>query len=62
MNAPEAGGKTWWANYRIIHGLLYLIAAWYAFNKQQIAYAPLSLDVCIGLGLFLNKHYLHFTD
>lgn len=61
LNAFEAGGYTWWANYRIIHGLLYLIAAWYAFNQKKIAYIPLSLDVFIGLGLFLNKHYWHFT-
>jgi hypothetical protein len=60
LNAPEAGGNTWWANYRIIHGILYLLAAWFAFNKQTIAYIPLSLDVSIGLGLFLNKHYWNF--
>ena len=22
LNAPEAGGITWWANLRIVHGLL----------------------------------------
>jgi hypothetical protein len=58
QNAFEAGGITWWANYRIIHGLLYLIAAIYAFNKYRSAWIPLTLDVLIGLSLFIHKRLL----
>ena len=58
QNAFEAGGITWWANYRIIHGLLYLIAAIYAFNKNRSAWIPLALDVIIGLSLFIHKRLL----
>ena len=25
LNAGEGGGKTWWHNFRIIHGMLYLL-------------------------------------
>jgi hypothetical protein len=49
LNAPEAGGKTWWANLRLIHGLLYLAAAIYAIQKTNVAWIPLSIDVLFGL-------------
>jgi hypothetical protein len=58
QKAFEAGGITWWANYRIIHGLLYLTAAFYAFNKNRSAWIPLTLDVLIGLSLFIHKRLL----
>jgi hypothetical protein len=48
LNAPEAGGVTWWAKYRIIHGLLYLTAAILAFQKNQFVWVPLLIDVIIG--------------
>lgn len=56
LNAFESGGKTWWSEYRIIHGLLYLAAAIYAFQKKRTAYLPLSIDTVLGLAFFLHHH------
>ena len=58
-NAFEAGGKTWWAKYRIIHGLLYLIAAYYAYFQNRNAWIPLMIDVIFGLFLFIQNRFLH---
>jgi hypothetical protein len=49
LNAPEAGGKTWWSNLRLIHGFLYLAAAIYALQKTNLVSIPLSIDVLFGL-------------
>lgn len=55
LNAQEAsGGVTWWAPYRIIHGLLYLAAAVYMFNDQKHAWIPLASDVILGFLFFLT--------
>jgi hypothetical protein len=55
--APEAGGATWWASYRLIIGLLYLAAAIYLFQgKQDVAWIPLVIDVMLGLVIFSKKH------
>ena len=56
LNAPEAGGKTWWANLRLIHGALYLTSTIYAFQKKDIAWVPLLIDVIFGLVSFLFNH------
>jgi len=58
LNAFEAGGHTWWANYRILHGFLYLVAAIYAFQGLQIAWLPLFIDTLLGFSLFVNKRLL----
>ena len=58
MNAPEAGGPTWWANFRIIHGLLYLAAAILAIQRKSIAWVPLAIDVIFGLCLFIYHRFL----
>jgi hypothetical protein len=58
QHAFEAGGNTWWASYRIIHGILYLIAGTYAFNKNRSAWIPLTIDTVLGLILFLNKRLI----
>jgi hypothetical protein len=55
LNAFEAGGYTWWANFRLIHGLLYLAAAIYSFQGKTIASMPLIVDTLIGLGLFIHN-------
>jgi len=58
MDAPEAGGKTWWGKYRIIHGMFYLTAAIYAFQKKpDLIWIPLTLDVIFGLCLFVLHHF-----
>ena len=56
LKAPEGGGNTWWAKFRLIHGLLYLTSAIYLFQKERVASLPLFIDVILGLILFtLNK-------
>jgi hypothetical protein len=53
LNAKEAsGGVTWWAPYRIIHGLLYLAAAIYMFKDPKHAWIPLASDVILGFVLW----------
>ena len=54
LNAFEAGGKTYWANYRIIHGFLYIVAGAMAYNKNKNAYIPLIIDLIMGILIFLN--------
>ena len=57
LNAPEAGGKTWWASYRIIIGLLYVAAAIYAFQgKRNLIWIPLAMDIMFGLVIFTIRH------
>lgn len=57
LQAPEAGGATWWANYRLIIGLLYLAAAVYALQgKRDLVKYPLLIDVLFGLYIFYKRH------
>jgi hypothetical protein len=56
LNAPEAGGVTWWREYRIIHGLLYLAASIYLLQKNRKAWIPLIMDTILGIFLFIYKH------
>jgi hypothetical protein len=56
MNAPEAGGKTWWANLRLIHGLLYLGAAIYAFQEKRETWLVVLLDTIFGFVAFFSHH------
>jgi len=51
------GGRIWWNSLRPIHGALYLIVAYYAINKQRVAWKFLAIDVVIGLIAFLTYHY-----
>ena len=53
MDAHEGGGVTWWANYRLIHGLLYLCASIYLIQQKRLAWIPLTIDVLLGFILFL---------
>jgi len=56
MEAPEGGGVTWWAKYRLIHGLLYINASIYLLQKERSAWIPLTIDLLFGLSVFiLNK-------
>ena len=59
LNAPEGGGITWWANFRLIHGVLYLAAAHYLLEGQRFAWIPLTMDVILGLLLFLFNHKMY---
>lgn len=58
MNAPEANGETWWANYRLIHGMLYITASIYALRGENITWIPLLIDVSFGLVLFTEYRLL----
>ena len=58
LNAFEAGGHTWWANFRILPGFLYLVASIYAFQGLQLAWLPLLVDSLLGLGLFGEERLL----
>lgn len=58
MIAFEAGGQTWWANFRLLHGLLYLCASIYSLQGQRIAWLPLFIDTLVGLAIFINKRLL----
>ncbi len=60
LDAQEAGGYTWWAQFRLIHGLLYLCGAVYCIQGKKIAYIPLLVDTIIGIFLSINYHYLNF--
>jgi hypothetical protein len=52
MNAAEGGGKTWWAPFRGVHGMLLLAAAVYLLREKRNAMIPLLLDVIIGMIFF----------
>ena len=57
LNAPEAGGTTWWSQYRLIIGSLYICAAIYAFQgKRNLIWVPLAMDIIFGLFIFAKKH------
>ena len=51
------GEKIWWNNIRPVHGLLYLLFAYLAINKNKNAWLILLFDVLFGLIMFLNNHY-----
>ena len=57
LNAPEAGGVTWWSNLRIIHGLLYLAASIYAFQSNPLVWVPLLIDVIFGFVVFIIHNF-----
>ena len=56
LDAPEAGGKTWWSEYRLIIGLLYLAAGIYAYQgKRDLVWIPLAIDIAFGIILQLFR-------
>jgi uncharacterized membrane protein len=57
LNAPEANGNTWWANFRLVHGALLMCAAIYCFRSDSIAWVPLTMDVLFGILLFIYHHF-----
>jgi hypothetical protein len=58
LQAPEANGKTWWSEYRLIIGLLYLTAAIYAIQgKRELVKYPIIIDIFFGLYIFYKKHF-----
>jgi hypothetical protein len=55
--AEVFGDKIWWNDLRPVHGLLYLLFAYNAINKNNGAWIYLLVDVIIGLTSFLWFHY-----
>lgn len=58
LDALEAGGQTWWANYRLIIGMLWLTASIYAFQgKRNLIWIPLAMDIVFGIIIFALKRF-----
>jgi len=55
MNAVEAGGKTWWAPFRFIHGGLLAAAAAMLLKNNKNASLPLAIDANIGIASFFTQ-------
>ena len=53
------GDKIWWNDIRPIHGILYLIFAYLAINKNKNAWIILLIDVIFGFVMFINHHYIN---
>ncbi len=51
------GGKIWWQNIRIFHGLFYLVFSILAILGIKKAWILLFIDVLFGLTSFLIYHY-----
>lgn len=57
LTSFESGGKTWWNNVRPVHGLLYILASFFAFKgKNKECFFVLLIDVLFGLSVFFY-HY-----
>ena len=57
LNAFEAGGETWWKNWRPIHGLLYITAGILCLKQNRFSSLVILLDTILGLSLFVHHHY-----
>lgn len=55
MTAIEAGGPTWWHEWRLVHGLVYTVAAAYLLTGNRDAWMFLMIDVGIGITARLSK-------
>ena len=47
----------WWKNLRPLHGFLYVLFAYLAFNKNENAWLVLLFDTIFGLIAFTIHHY-----
>ena len=58
MNAFESSrGVTWWAPWRIMHGIFYVMAAMYAYNGVRHS-SLLMIDTAMGALLWFSKDNL----
>ena len=55
LNAPEGGGHTWWAQLRLLHGLLYIAAFIYSIKDPKYMIVPLQMDVSLGFTKFIYE-------
>ena len=58
LNAFESGGQTWWHDFRIVHGILYLLFSINAIQKNKKSWIYLAVDILFGLLVFSNHHFL----
>lgn len=50
LDAVEAGGKgTWWHQWRIVHAILYALAAVALLSQNRAAWVPLAADVIVAV-------------
>lgn len=50
------GKPIWWNELRIVHSMLYMLTALYAFQRKQHAWIPLFVDAWLGLISFTLYH------
>ena len=55
FHAFEAGGKTWWAELRLIHAALLISASIYLFRGSKTASVPLLIDAICGIVFYFTK-------
>lgn len=57
LNAPEGGGTTWWAKYRGLHALIFLIAGLLALLRYDTtdSRAVLLLDTVLAALLWITQ-------
>ena len=51
------GGQVWWNNYRLIHGVIYILFFYLNLIKYKNTYKLLIFDLLIGLIGFVNNYY-----
>jgi hypothetical protein len=60
-NEPKIGffgSNVWWENYRLIHGIDFLLFSVAAFFKNKNAWLFLLLDAILGLLFFIYEKYV----
>ena len=60
LNAVEGGGVTWWHNYRLIHGMLYLTSFIYLYQNNKYSQLPLLIDILFSSLLYLFSVKMKF--
>jgi len=48
--------KIWWNDFRIIHGILYLLFSYHILKKSKDAWKFIAIDTTIGLLAFFHHH------
>ena len=56
--AEVFGDRIWWNSLRPIHGAMYAGFAYMAFQKNPYAWMVLAADAALGLGAFLQHHWV----
>lgn len=46
----------WWDNLRPVHGFMYLLFTFMAYNKNEYSWIVLLIDTFVGLVAWLNHH------